>query len=112
MSVTIEDLKPKPFTVNIKGLELQCKPLRLSHALIVAKVGNIFQDSKASKQEIKQAEVDIDEVIVDLIPELKGIQLDMNLTIELIQQLMEHVEPADNKELKNKGVAFDTDPKA
>lgn len=113
MSVSIDDLQPKPFKVTIKGLELECKPPRLSHTLTLAKLGNIFQNTdKASKQDIVQAETDLDEVIGELIPELKGVNLDMSSTLDLVSQIMENIQPSDNKELEEKGVSFDTDPKA
>lgn len=113
MGMSIEDLQPKSFTVNIKGVELTCKPLRLSHTLIVAKIGDVFQNlNLIDKEQIKQAEKDMDEVVAELIPELKDIQLDMQSTIDLITQMMEQVEPSDNKELNAKGVKFNTDPKA
>ncbi|RLA58676.1 MAG: hypothetical protein DRR04_10395 [Gammaproteobacteria bacterium] len=113
MSVTIEDLKPKPFKVTVRGVELECRPVRLSHTLILAKIGNIFENaSTVSTEEIKQSEKDINELFAELIPELKGIDLDIGSTMELIQQIMDQVEPADNKELDKKGVKFDTDPKA
>lgn len=110
---TIDDLKPKNFTINIDGVEVTCKPLRLSHSLVVAKVGEVFKDSKsASKEEIKQAEVDMDEVIGELIPELKGIELDMAKTMEVITQLLENIQPSDSKYLTEKEVKIDADPKA
>lgn len=113
MGVTVEDLKPKNFKVTVKGVELESKPLRVSHALVIAKIGNVFQDSKnASREDIKQAEADMDYVIGELIPELADVELDMTATMQLIEQLMEHVEPSDNAELKEKGVKFDSDPKA
>jgi hypothetical protein len=113
MSLTIQDLQPKPFTVVIKGVSLQCKPLRMSHTLTVSKVGEIFQNlSTASSDAIKQAEKDMDEVISNLIPELAGIELDMQATLDLITQMMESIAPSDNKELVDRGVEFNTDPKA
>lgn len=112
MPLTIEDLKPKPVKIKLGGVELESKPLRLSHGLVVAKIGNVFQNTdKATREEIKQAEADMDEVIGDLIPELRGIELDMSTTMELIEQLMGSIEPADDKQLKDKGVKFDSDPK-
>lgn len=103
---------PKNFTITVKGVELQCKPLRLSHALIVSKIGNVFQAPKDfNSKEIKQAEIDLDDVLTDLIPELKGISLGINDTVELITQLMDNVQPTDDKEVKDAGVRFDTDPK-
>lgn len=113
MSITINDLSPKPFKVNIKGLELTSQPLRLSHALVLTKIGNIFQNIEgAKKSEITQAEKDLDEVIGELIPELKDVKLDMATTLSLIEQLMSTIEPDDNKELKEKGVSFNSDLKA
>jgi hypothetical protein len=113
MSITINDLSPKPFKVNVKGLELTSQPLRLSHALVLTKIGNIFQNIEgAKKAEITQAEKDLDEVIGELIPELKDIKLDMATTLSLIEQLMSTIEPDDNKELKEKGVSFNSDLKA
>lgn len=112
MGLTIEDLKPKTFEIIVQGVKLNCKPLRLSHALVISKIGEVFKDTKsASKQEIKQAEVDMDEVIAELIPELKGIELDISNLMDLITQLMEHIQPSDNKELSDKGVQFNDDPK-
>ena len=119
MGVTIEDLKPKNFKMKIaikdseEKLEIECKPLRLSHTLTIAKVGNVLQNPDGStKQKIKEAEQDMDEVISELIPELTGISLDIRTTISIIEQMLETVEPADNKEIREKGVKFDTDPKA
>lgn len=113
MPLTIEDLKPKNFKVKLKGVELESKPLRLSHALMVVKLSEIFQNpDKATKEQIKQAEADMDELIAELIPDLKDIQLDINSTSDLITELMNHVQPSDNKELTDKGVKFDADPKA
>lgn len=111
MGLTVEDLKPKPFTIKIKEVELECKPLRLYHALVVSKIGNVFQDKDATKEQFKQAQADMDEVIGELIPELKEVQLDVGSTLKLISQMMENISPADNKELKKHGVKFDTDPK-
>lgn len=113
MPLTLEDLKPKSFKVTIKGIELESKPLRLSHALMISKIGGVFQDIKnASKQDIKQTEADFDEIIEELIPELKGIQLGLGDITDLIAQLMESIQPSDNKELQEQGVKFDEGPKA
>lgn len=113
MSVSLSDIQPKPFIINIKGVELSCNPLRLSHALILTKIGNVFQNTDdATKETIKQAEQDMDEVIAELIPELQGTQLDVGSIMEVIAQMMDTIEPSDNKELREKGVKFDSDPKA
>lgn len=110
--LTIDDLRPKEFTINVKGVELRCKPPRLSHVLTISKVGQVFQEpEKATADAIKQAEIDMDSVIGELIPDLKGVQVDVSATLEIITQLMEQVQPTDNKELADKKVQFDTDPK-
>ncbi len=113
MSLSIEDLQPKPFTVTIKGVEVECQPLRLSDTLTLAKIGDVFNNASVSeRKDFEQAEKDLDAVVAKLMPSIAGINLDISSTMELITQLMETVEPADNKELKDKGVSFDTDPKA
>lgn len=113
MSLTVEDLKPKPFKIKINGVELTSQPIRLSQALVLTRVGKLFEDSSsATKQEIKQAEADIDEVFTELMPELKDAKLDSGVSLEIISQLMDSIQPSDNKELKKRKVKFDTDPKA
>lgn len=113
MALTIEDLRPKDFTVNVDGVELTCKPLKLSHALTISKLGNIFENAqKASKQEIDNAQKEIYEVIWELIPELKGIELNVSVIMKLIEQIMNQIQPSDNKELIDSKVEFkNNDPK-
>lgn len=112
MAMTIEDLKPKNFTINVKGLALQCRPPRLADALLLSKLGDIFQNpGNFTKEDLQQAEADVDSVIESLIPELKGVELDLNGIMTVISQVMDNIEPDDNKELKNKGVSFGDDPK-
>lgn len=113
MSVSIEDLKPKNFTITVKGVELNCRPLKLSQALLVSKVGAVFQNTQeATRDQITQAEKDLYEVIGETIPDLKGVELDMSVLMDVITQLSESITPSDNKELKERGVKFDADPKA
>ena len=112
MSIGLSDLQPKPIQVTIKGVELTSKPLRLKHALTLAKIGAVFEDaSKATSQEIDRAQAEVDSVFAELIPELKDIELDMSATMELLQQLMSNIEPSENKELNESGVKIDSDPK-
>jgi hypothetical protein len=113
MALTIEDLRPKNFTINIQGVELECKPPRLSHTLVLSKIGEIFQNiNNADTKSIKSAEVDFDWVVNELMPELKGIELDMKSSLTVIEQIMEQISPEETKELNEKGVSFGTDPKA
>lgn len=113
MSLTIEDLQPKEKQITVNGVELTAKPLRLSHALILTQLGEIFQNPKnATIDEVKKAEQNVDAIISELIPELAGKSLEMQTTIEIISQLMSTIQPSDNAELNAKGVKFDSDPKA
>ena len=112
MGLTIEDLRPKPFTIKVRGVELACKPLRLSHSLVVSRIGSVLQNpNEISKQQIKQAEADLDEVIAELVPELAGIELDTASVIDIISQLLETVVPSENEELQKAGVKMQSDPK-
>ena len=93
MSLTIEDLKPKPFNFKVKGVDVECKPPRLSHALAITKIGNIFQNPKDySKQDIQQAERELDEIIGELIPELREVKLDIGTSMTIITEIMSVIE--------------------
>lgn len=110
---TIDDLQPKNFNIEIRGVVLESKPLRLSHALSLNKLGEIFKNpTEMSKAKVSQAEQELDEVIGELIPELKGKQLDLQTTLELLTKLIETISPDDNKELSAAGVEMNADPKA
>lgn len=112
MTLTIDDLKPKSFKITVKGVELECKPLRLSHTLTISKMGEIFQDAKnASTADIKDAEKGMDDVISELIPELSGVELDITSVLEIITQMMEQVKPSDVDFLEKNGVKLDESPK-
>ena len=112
MSINISDLQPKPFNINVEGVELQCQPPRLSHVLMMSKVGAVFQDpAKATTADIKQAEADMSSIIKELIPAIGDMQLSVSALLSVITQLMDQVQPADNKELEAKGVSFGADPK-
>lgn len=112
MGIAISDLMPKDFKVTVKGIELNCKPLRLSHALIVGKLSDVFSNpANYTANDIRQAEKDIDSVITDLIPELTGISLDIASFVELMPQLMNSTQPQDEKDLTSAGIELGTDPK-
>lgn len=108
---SVEDLRPKEFKIELKGVTLTCKPMRLSHALVVAKVADVLQNpAESTKQTIQSAEKDMDEIIAELIPELSGVELDMMDTIELITKLTDNSQPSDNQFLEKAGVKVG-DPK-
>lgn len=112
MALTINDLQPKDFTITVKGLQLTCKPPRLSHILVISKVGEAFDNiNNLDRQKIEAVTADFDWVVEQLVPELKGIQLDMQDSVDILTQIMEQVTPDENQELKDKGVSFDADPK-
>lgn len=113
MSLTVQDLQPKNFTIKVKGVELDCKPLKLSHTLLVASVGDIFNNlSTSTPESIKKAEAEINSVIADTIPSLKDIELDGATTMEIITQLMQSTVPSDVKYLDENGVKLNASPKA
>lgn len=112
MALTIEDLKPQSFTITVKGVDLTCKPPRLSHILVISKVGEAFKDvNKLSRKEIAQTQEDFDWVIDELVPEIAGIELEMQESVDVLTQIMEHISPAENRELTEKGVSLGVDPK-
>lgn len=112
MSVSVNDLQPKSFKIKVNDVELTSKPIKLKHALILAKVGNVFENaSSASNKDIESASDSIEEVLAELIPELKDIDLDMTITMEIMTKLLEHINPDDNQELIENKVSMNTDPK-
>lgn len=113
MSLSIEDLKPQNFKITVKGVELECKPLKLSHTLIMASVGAIFNDIKnSSVEDIKRAEKEVNSIIPELIPELTNVELDGSTTMDVITQMMASVKPSDVQFLEKNGVELNSDPKA
>lgn len=113
MALNISDLQPKPFTVTLGDQQTECAPLKLRHIFILNKIGVILQNpDKASKEQIIEAENDFYFIIGDLIPELEGVTLPLDMMMDLITQMMLTVNPSENKELAEKGVSFDADPKA
>lgn len=109
---SLDDILPKSFTININGVELECKPPKLSHAMLLAKTSKVFQDiDNSSVEQIREVQKTVDAVFEELVPELKGRSLDMDITIEVITQIMEKLQPSDNKELTDRGVNFSADPK-
>lgn len=112
MALTIADLQPKEFKVIVKGVEVTCKPPKLSHMLVLSKVGNLFQNiNDSNRQQILEAQEDFNWVVAELIPELKDTELDMQATIDLISEIMKQIQPEESKELAERGVKIDTDPK-
>jgi len=113
MGLTIEDLKPKDFTINIRGVELTCKPLKLEQTMLIASVGNIFNDVKnASEDDIKKACRAVEKIIPEIIPQLASVELDGGLILEIIPLIMPTVTPSDEEFLQKNGVKTDADPKA
>ena len=114
------DLQPKQFKVKIKEKDYLCKPPRLSHRLIMAKVQPLFtaaeglargEDVSISAEQMVQYENELDFMIQDLIPELKGVELDILDIADLLSQLMDSMLPEDSKELKDSKVKVN-DPKS
>lgn len=112
MAITIDDLKPKSFTIKLSNQEVICKPLKLHHALIMQRIGAVLQDPNTNKEKLLTAEQDFNEVVSELIPELADVELDLNLTLQLLEGMMSSLETAEMKELNDKGVDLKSDPKA
>lgn len=113
MALNISDLQPKSFTVKLGEQTTECAPLKLRHIFILNKLGTVFQNPEsATREQIEEAEADFNYVVGDLIPELQGVNLPIDMMMDLITQMMETVNPTENKELADKGVSFDADPKA
>ena len=112
MSLSLEDLRPKNFTITIQGVELECKPLKLSHTLTMASISDIFSNLKDSTPEsIERADKEIQSLIADIIPSL-NFELDGATTMEIITELVNSTTPSDVEYLNKNGVKLDASPKA
>ena len=114
MALNIDELKPKAFKITLAGQETDCNPPRMSHLFMINKIGSVFRDpDKATKEQILEADQYFSEIVADLVPELKGEDIDIQFKLDVLTQITERITPADNKELAEKGVSFDsTSPKA
>ena len=113
MGLTIDDLKPKKFKVTLGGVGLDCSPLSVAQVLDLTRIGEIFQNPEShTSEDFKEADKKLKGIIGELIPELKDTGLEVKYVLELIEQLMDSIEPSDNQELKKAEVKFKkSDPK-
>lgn len=118
--MTIDDLQPKGFKIKIRDTEYDCKPLRLSHKLILDKLKPFFQDIENAANEKELAlsakdlismESEIDVLIGDLIPTLSNITLGMEDLADILVQMINSVLPTEVQELKEAKVEVNSDPK-
>lgn len=108
---SVEDLRPQPFKITIRGVELDCKPLRMEHGLLISKIAAVFQNmDKATRKDIVTAQEDFDYVVASLVPELKDIELNIDDSLTVIEQMQTGSEPTDDQYLKEQGVQLG-DPK-
>jgi len=113
MGLTIEDLKPKDFKITVKGVELDCKPLKLHQTLMLGSISDTFSNlSKSSEQDIAKANKEVMAIINEAIPELDGIELDGATILSIMTEIAEHTQPSDDKYLKDNKVTGTQNPKA
>lgn len=117
--MSINDLQPKPFKIKIKDNEFNCKPIRMSHRLIMAKITPLFKamedvangkEVELSSKQMIELEKELDVLIGDLIPQLSNITLEIEDIASVFEQIMDSTLPEDVKEMKDAKVQ--TNPKA
>lgn len=113
--MSASDLQPKPFKITVNGKDYICKPPRMSHRLIIIKVQPLFVQSEnanagnritLTSEEILSMEHDIDVLISDLLPAIDPLQLSTDDTVDILEQILDHLLPADIKEFKEENVAI------
>lgn len=106
---SIQELQPKSFKVKIQGSEYDCKPMRMSHRLILGRIQPLFEQMAnaagekpidLSAAEILNYENELDVLLSSLIPELSDITLGMEDIGSILEQIMDTILPDDQKELK------------
>ncbi len=101
MGLTVEDLKPKSKKIKVKGVELTRKPVRMRHALAIARLSDVFTNpANYSEQQTEEAEAELERIIGKVVPELEGVELDASTTMEVIEAIMSDIEPSDNRNSK------------
>lgn len=115
-----EDLQPRPKTIKIKDKDYRCKPMRMSHRLIIARLKPLFEDMERmskdekielSADEILTAEHDIDVLVKSLVPDLQIGSLELEDTIELLAQIVNNSLPEEAQQLKEAKIEVNKDPK-
>lgn len=114
MALNMDELKPKKFKITLGDQETECNPPRMAHLFMINKIGSVFRDpDKATKEQIIEADQYFSDIIAELIPELNGEDISVQYKLDVLTQITENITPADNKELTEKGVTFDSQsPKA
>jgi len=113
MSLSIDDLRPKNFTITVKGVELECLPLKLSHTLTIASIGNVFENiSGMTYESSKKLDTDIRRLIDEVIPSLQDKEIDGMTMMDIITKIGEGSMPSDVEFLDKNGVELNVDPKA
>lgn len=119
--MTANDLQPKDTKIKIHDKDYTCKPIRMSHRLIIAKLQPFFKQFELLSQgkevdlpatKILEFEEELDVLIKSLIPELNNLTLRMEDIIEIITQIMQNAMPDESKELKEAKVEVNSDLKA
>jgi len=110
---SIDDLQPPTTKIKIKDREFDVMPIKLGHALLITKLGGLFNRIEdLSLEEIDQVEKGVDKLIGELIPELKGLPLGINETMDVLQELMNSAVPTENKEIEEHKIKMaDESPK-
>jgi len=109
MSLNIDELKPKKFTITLGSGTTECSPPKMSHLFIINKIGSVFRDpEKATSEQINEADASFSKLVTDLVPELNGQDIDVQYKLDVLTQITDHITPADNKELVEKGVSFES----
>ena len=119
--MTANDLQPKPFNIKVQDKEYLCKPIRMSHRLILARLTPFFKQFEnagngepidLTAQQLLEFEAELNVLISDLIPALAGLTIEMDDIAEILSQIMNNILPDESKELKEAKVEVQNDPKA
>jgi hypothetical protein len=115
--IDLDALTPQKAILKFQGNEITVDPPTVGAALKLAAAAQRMADLKDNAADIKPDELDsalddIKEKIDVIIPELKGHELNMEQLLVVTRAISDMLIPKDAKELKERGISVDSDPKA
>lgn len=109
----LEALAPQSASIKLpNGQIVSVRPPRLKDTLKLSILGQQMKDvNMLNDEQLTVLDADIDKALVDMIPELSGIELSTPQKLGVITLLAEMGVPASTKDLKQQGIEVTGDPK-
>lgn len=102
-------------TIRLKGEAIVINPPSLEELLKLSKLGGAIQakqtGKKMSEEEAVEAINSLRDAFAELVPELKGKDLNVEQLLALLDMVVKMAMPSDVSELEKRGITLDADQK-